>query len=629
MGSKTPLGHKMKIEADVKSISKLCDYYFLVPDYQREYVWKADDQVEQFISDLDNEYQPENKDQDGYFLGSIIIVKNGEKHDVIDGQQRLTTIVITMCALRNLLKERLATLDKKGQEYLKTIEKWLSSYDINSDENQIRLDLQYEESQGFISQLIEGEIRYVAQTASVKKMQSAYERIHNYLKCQLDDNLNTFILFARYFLTKVELVVIESENLSGALKIFETINQRGASLNAMDLVKNLIFSHMKEENFSKIKEKWKSITNNLESCGESDNPLRFLRYFLMARYHNGILREDDIYKWIISAEGEQSLQYKINPMIFVKELEKLSERYANLVNATNEAASWRENARFPNVSNIGYVNKYRSRQHLILLMALDVNCSDDALDFLGAQLESFLFYTNVMAIQSKAYEQRFTQWAVKLRNVKTQAEIENIISVTLVPFVVERLDEFKDKFSIINDYSFTPQYRQRYVLGRLENHIRHLCGFPAKSQHAIQQMQIEHILPQTVRNAPEIGEFSQASRTSYTFKLGNVTLLEGTINQAVNNCNDLNDDWFIKKQSEYLNSEVIMTRLLSDKYSIGDNTALNRFKNKYNCEYQSWSAESIASRQDLLMELAIDCWRFNDQRVDSYIEKLHNPKSTD
>lgn len=83
------------------------------------------------------------------------------------------------------------------------------------------------------------------------------------------------------------------------------------------------------------------------------------------------------------------MQYKTRPMVLVKELEKLSERYANTVNATNEAAYWRENIRFPNVSNIGYINKYRSRQHLVLLMALDISCSDDVMDFLGAQLESF------------------------------------------------------------------------------------------------------------------------------------------------------------------------------------------------------------------------------------------------
>ena len=50
----------MDINADVKSISQLKDYFFLVPDYQREYVWKPDDQVEQFIIDIDNEFDYNN-----------------------------------------------------------------------------------------------------------------------------------------------------------------------------------------------------------------------------------------------------------------------------------------------------------------------------------------------------------------------------------------------------------------------------------------------------------------------------------------------------------------------------------------------------------------------------------------
>lgn len=69
-----------------------------------------------------------------------------------------------------------------------------------------------------------------------------------------------------------------------------------------------------------------------------------------------------------------------------------------------------------------------------------------------------------------------------------------------------------------------------------------------------------------------------------------------------------------------------MTRLLHSQYSIGDNTALNRFKLKYGYEYQDWSAENITSRQRLLMDLAIDCWRFNDQRIDAYI--VNNPHWT-
>ena len=86
----------MKIDAKVQSISKLKDYFFLVPDYQREYVWKPDDEVEQFLIDIENEYSPDAKEQRNYFLGSIIIVNNDRCFDVVDGQQRLTTIMLSL-----------------------------------------------------------------------------------------------------------------------------------------------------------------------------------------------------------------------------------------------------------------------------------------------------------------------------------------------------------------------------------------------------------------------------------------------------------------------------------------------------------------------------------------------------
>ena len=123
----------MEVKAQVHTIEKLKDYHFLVPDYQREYVWEVDDQVEQFLADIANEFDPGAKDPSSYFIGSIIIVKNGSKYDVIDGQQRLTTTVITMCALRDLLKDQV--LDQVQEHYLKTIQSWLSSFDMQSKQS--------------------------------------------------------------------------------------------------------------------------------------------------------------------------------------------------------------------------------------------------------------------------------------------------------------------------------------------------------------------------------------------------------------------------------------------------------------------------------------------------------------
>ena len=615
----------MKIKAEVKSIDKLKDYFFVVPDYQREYVWQVDDQIEQFLIDIDDEYDPHAKQQTSYFIGSIIVVKNGEKYDVIDGQQRLTTIVISLCALRDVLQQcdHDGLLTGNQPKLLDNVKEWLSSYDLASDQTQPRLELQYEESSDYLLNVIEQTPYQGEKTPSINKMEQAFERISNHFNEYKAQNISALVTYARYFLTGIDLVVIESEDLSSALKIFETINQRGASLNAMDLVKNLMFSKARETQFSQIKSVWKEINGYLQACEESDNPLRFLRYFMIARYHHGILREDELYKWIISAEGKASLNYEKEPLKLVQELQQAAKRYSALVSATNEANQLIDGKTFPHTTNIGYINKYRSRQHLVLLMALDLYCPNDVVDYLAEQLESFFFFANTMGIQTKTYEQRFSAWAVKLRGVKTKDAVDAVVQDTLVPFVLKRLPDFRQAFSQINHTAYNPQYRQRFILGRFENEIRRQCGLQLLGQLSIQNFQIEHILPQTVRNREQSPEFAdQDVHTRNVYRLGNVTLLEGMINQAVNNCNDLASDWFAQKQHEYIKSDSMLTRLMVTDFSVGNDTAINRLKDRLNYSFAEWTQTNVELRQQILMELAFDCWRFCGQRIDQFAAEL-------
>ena len=612
----------MKIKAEVKSIDKLKDYFFVVPDYQREYVWQVDDQIEQFLTDIDDEYDAHAKQQTSYFIGSIIVVKNGEKYDVIDGQQRLTTIVISLCALRDVLKqcEKDGILVSNQKRILAKVEEWLSDFDLASNQTQTRLELQYEESSDYLLNVIE-QVPYQGDvTPSIDKMQRAFSRIANHFNEYRAQGCDQLIAYALYFMTGIDLVVIESEDLSSALKIFETINQRGASLNAMDLVKNLMFSKARETQFSQIKSVWKEINGYLQACEESDKPLRFLRYFMMARYHQGILREDELYKWIISAEGKESLNYEKEPLKLVQELQQAAKRYSALVSATNSLG---DGSSYPHITHIGYINKYRSRQHLVLLMALDLYCPIDVVDYLAKQLESFFFFANTMGIQTKTYEQRFSAWAVKLRGVKTKEVVDAVVQDTLVPFVLNRLPDFRQAFSKINHTAYNPQYRQRFILGRLENEIRRQCGVPLLGQLSIQNFQIEHILPQTVRNPEQSPEFAdQDVRTRNVNRLGNVTLLEGIINQAVNSCNDLASDWFAQKQHEYVKSDSMLTRLMATDYSVGNDTAINRLKHRLNYRFAEWTPANVELRQQILMELAFDCWRFCGQRIDQFAAEL-------
>lgn len=608
----------MEIKADVKSISKLKDYFFIVPDYQREYVWKAEEQIEQFLIDIDNEYDEKTDVQSSYFLGSIIIVENDNKYDVIDGQQRLTTVMLALCAFRDILRLRKSEMTSTQEKYLKTIEELLSDFDMDNDVEQLRLELQYEESSGFLEKLINSEPYTDEKSSSVTRMEQAYIKLKHHYEIILDENLDAFIKYIKYFLTKVELVIIESENVSGALKIFETINQRGAGLNAMDLVKNLLFAKAKPTDFEKIKDVWKEIMLNLQKCKEDGSPLRFLRYFIIARYHNGIIREDGLYKWFISKEGIAVLDYEINPVKLANELKKMSQRYSELVLATELVKG---EGHYPNVTKIGLVNKYKSRQHLILLLALAENASKDTIEYLASQLESYFFYTNSLSIQAKYNESNFTKWVIKLRNKSSIDEVSAVVESEIVPYIKARLEEFKHRFVALNHSHFSPLYRERYVLGKIENTIRSMCNIPQQGNDFIYNLQIEHILPQTPKDGILPEEFEDMNEyKSYVNRLGNVTLLEGMINQAVNKFNDLNSDWFNKKQGEYANSDIISTKLLDDEYSVGTNTALNRFKQEYNFSFDSWDKEAIKKRQEIFLKLAFLTWKFNGKNISNSSE---------
>lgn len=601
----------MEIDAQVKSISKLNDYFFIVPDYQREYVWKPEDQVEQFLIDIDNEYDEDQTKQKGYFIGSIIIVENNGKYDVIDGQQRLTTIVLTLCAFRDLLEN--LELDVKQVNYLKNIEKLLSDFDLESDENQLRLELQYEESKGYLESLV-NKIEFTdVKSPSIIKMEQAYNKIKSHLELYLAESVESLTNFAKYFLTKIELVVIKSENLSSALKIFETINQRGAGLNAMDLVKNLLFSKAKPSEFNQIKDIWKEIVINLQKCKEENTPLRFLRYFLMSRFYDGILREDDIYKWFLTEEGKRETKYETQPLDFAKELKRLSKRYSDLVIATELV---KDGGEYPSITNIGFINKYKSRQHLVLLMALSEAASTETIEYLGKQLESFFFYSVSLGIQAKYNESLFSKWAMKLRGKSTISEVAKVVEENIVPYILEKLGDFINKFRNISHTHYAPLYRERYVLGMLENTILSKSNLPVKGKDYLNNLQIEHILPQTPKNQIIPEEFeNRLDYNNYVYRLGNVTLLESTINQAVNNFNDLNGDWFEKKQEEYKKSGIVSTQLLDDEFQIGANTALNKFKSESKYEFSSWDKQSIINRQEILLDLVYDTWKFNDKRL--------------
>jgi len=602
----------MEIKADVKPIGELLKFYFTIPDYQREYVWKSEEHVAQFFEDIENEFseiKPMNE-QSSYFIGSIIIVKRPDgDFDVIDGQQRLTTIVLTLCAFREYLKNKINSSfpgTKRLEEIKKKIDELLYSYDLETGRSRPRLKLQYEEAKNYMDCLIE-ETDYNGETTnSINKMKEAYDRITSYIA---NINKNHLLDFIIYFLIKVEMVVIIPENIGSALKIFETINQRGSGLTPMDLLKNLIFKESNQQDFAKIKSIWKEIILNLERCGEVDKPLRFLRYFLMAKYYNGVLREDEIYKWIISDEGKKAINYQDNPLRFAEELKENSVYYRDFVNATIASTEDPDN---PSLTYIGHIGKSTFRQHIILLLALNARLINNkaAVELLCKNLEVLVFYYTMTREQTKIFESRFSSWAKELRNIDTLDGLKDFIKSKIGIEVENKQISFNQICNTIREFDIKPLYRVKYFYGRIENYIRLMSNLPVYPMSHYKSLQIEHIFPQTPDegNIPE--QFSNEDDYEYCLHLlGNLTLVESSINQALNKVNKITEnDWFDKKKEEYCKSDIKLTQTIAKIEKIGVNTAWNSFSEKNLQCFTVWNKDEVKNRQDLLFNLAKQIW---------------------
>jgi uncharacterized protein with ParB-like and HNH nuclease domain len=600
----------MEIKAEVKSIENLKDYFFVVPDYQREYVWLPEVNVARFLQDISDEFRPTTRKQSNYFIGSTIIVKREDgAFDVVDGQQRLTTIVIALCAIRSALQKlevQEAELVTVKDELLKVVKELLYKYDISTRKHTPRLSLQYLESKDYLNKLITEKEFTDSTTPSINKMQDAYLTISDFLLQLKGDTPSTLISFVSYFLANVEMVIIKPDDLGSALKIFETINERGVGLNAMDLLKNLLFSHANADDFDTIKQTWREMLKSIDASGEGDKPLRFLRYFLMARYHNGVIREDEIYKWMISDEGKSKVKYKSDPVAFARELRAAAGKFASFVKATN---AWNADAVYPHITGIGYLSKKTSRQHLVLLLALKDNIDTAITNLLARNVESLVFYYSVNRTLTKSYEEKFANWAVKLRNISTIEDLHTFLRDDLQKELTEQQTKFNSQFAAKSQGDLNPQYRVKYILGKVEEYIRSKVNFPNADYTFYQNQQLEHILPQKGENIPLKLFPQQYDYSNTVFRFGNLTLLEAPINQSLNFSNDIStNEWFNVKKSAYLNSNILLTRTFSE-VKIGEQTAFNGFATSKLKSFTEWDMNTVAERQEILRKLILEIWK--------------------
>ena len=598
--------HKYSIEEAFR------ECFYIVPDYQREYVWR-DKEVHQLLEDIGEQIDVGTTRE--YFIGTVLVSPTDQKnhYEVIDGQQRLTTFFLLLCALRHLLQQ-----EPEAQHLNRLIsDSYTGSTGIVT---RLKLDPRYESAAEVMAKVVEingdpvavragVQASGIASFGSLENLINAYSTLYRYLKDNYDDAAK---LKKYWFYLATNVVFIQiSTDVSSALKIFETINERGVGLNPMDLLKNLLFTQVKQTQFTQLKDEWKKITKPLEK--EKEKPLRFLRYFLMANYviknerGDAVVREDEIYDWFIAKDNAALCDYAGKPFEFVRKVIRNVEHYLAFANGLGNDGK-------PSLAmdSLKRLAGGAFSLHFVLLLAA-ANFPKPLFDHFVAQLESFLFYYIFTKTPTKDLERSFSQWADELRAIaETTDPVKQKVQLNL--FVADRFEknmggksqELADALKRFTLYSMQ-QYRTRYLLARLTQHVEMaFCGLKMPgSLEPFTNLEIEHILP----NKPEddlrnkwANENPGMAYDDYKNRLGNLTLLEKPINIVAGN------DFYTAKQAEYGKSGNYLTRSLVTLTDVGQNTSISRINTKL-AEFPTWNAASIEKRHSLLIVLAQDVWK--------------------
>ena len=275
-----------------------------------------------------------------YFIGSIVVCPGSHGVlELIDGQQRMTTLFLILCAIRDHIKE----LKEEPPGALDSQIAATSTDAAGQDHFRYRLELQYEDSGDILVRAAKGTLDGddVTQTRSIDNIRNAYKVTLNFLRQEFGDDVSTSRRFYGYLTNKVKLIRIQTEDVAKALKIFETINDRGVGLDSMDLLKNLLFMKASRDAFEKLKDRWKELQDVIFDMREK--PLRFLRYFIFSRYDVDVLREDQIYGWF--ARNEQVCGYTANPISFAKELLRSAQAYKNFLEGKDKSGNKKHSTR--------------------------------------------------------------------------------------------------------------------------------------------------------------------------------------------------------------------------------------------------------------------------------------------
>jgi uncharacterized protein with ParB-like and HNH nuclease domain len=548
--------------------------YYNIPRFQRPFSWEKT-QVEDFWSDTITDNTTD------YFIGSMVVYEEdraGKSFGIVDGQQRLTTITLTLCALRN-------AFEKQGfHDQAFGVHNLIERKNIdNKPEYVLQPETSYPYFQEHIQKFGNPDIKEKVGEEE-KLLKAAFDLISGNIEdsisaINLDPSLNEDakkeaitkkLTLIREKILGLKVIYITLDNEDDAYVIFETMNTRGKDLTIADLLKSHLLKPIKPKN-AKVdiyKENWNEIVTTIEKSGaELDE---FLYHHWLSKYE----------RYVPAKKLFKSIKKEITPeksKPYFDELYQDSKIYLSILNPGS--IEWSKNELEIRAS-LDALALFRVKQHIPMLLSVMRDYRAGKLKQKHVQgilvaIENFHFVFSVITSQrsSGGISGMYASHAIKL--VNTESFDEKIATInSLKGELKRRLPSYQQFEANFPDITYTDDADKQkklvqYILAKIDSF--YAGGLPIDYA----KMTIEHLSPQNPKDKEPLQNAGQ---------LGNLILVNADLNIELDNKS------FLEKKAILAKSRVSSDDII--KHS------------------ENWDEEKIEERTRILSKLAYEkVWR--------------------
>ncbi len=564
------------MKADDWKLSKVFlgggDVQYVLPIFQREYTWE-EEEWQTLLDDIVETYHESQKGHHEHFLGSLVVIEEKSKktlfqsYTLVDGQQRLISISLLLCALRDSLDDPSAA---------KQIDKYL----LNADEQgQLQYKIlpteKYDDRQAY---------RAILDGKYVEGLRSRIGPAYSFFRANLRDLLaNPRIDYRQFFsciLSSMYIVFIDLDRTDKPYKIFESLNHKGKALTEADLVRNYIAMRLPAARQHELfHAHWSEIENLLseqELTARIPEVTAFLRHYLALR-SGELPREDRVY---VGFRDRVEKRLKADDDKFIAEirdLHRFAEYYDKLLRPTKDP-NISVQKQLERLNTLQATTAYPLLMHFYNLYDAGSISSDEFVSVLRA-VENYLVRRFLAGEPTNYHNSMFTSLAHDLmsKNEKSATLLEAALGSRNYPSD----NRLRQRLAWNRLYSSGKSRRIVFVLETL-NEQRYDSDIKLDGQGTV-----EHIMPRSLSNEwrSHLGKNWQEIHREQLHTIGNLTIVT--------------QDW--------------NTRKLSNKpYSV-KRDALKEHGIHLNAKYfdsrdLSWGTDAIRQRTNFLAELIFESW---------------------